>query len=250
MFHARWQTILELLYPPTCVVCREPVASDFGLCGGCLRDTPFLSGALCAQCGVPLPGEAEEGDRCDDCLALARPWSRGVAVLSYERFGRKLVLQLKHGDRTDLARPAGKWLANAIRPLCTEKTLCVPVPLNRWRLFRRRYNQSALLAKATASELDIEFCADALIRKRPTSSQDRKSREERFANVRGAISANPACRKSLKGRPIVLVDDVMTSGATLAASADAVLDAGADRVDVAVLARVCVDPFATRYDAG
>ena len=249
MFHARWQTVLELLYPPTCVVCRSPVASDFGLCGDCLRETPFLSGALCAQCGVPLPGEAEEGDQCDDCLTLARPWRRGVAVLSYERYGRKLVLQLKHGDRTDLARPAGRWLARAIAPHCAEDTLCVPVPLNRWRLFRRRYNQAALLAQAAAREKRLAFCVDALERTRATASQDHRSREERFENLKGAISVNPARSEMIAGRAVILFDDVMTSGATLAAATEAALDAGAKRVDVAVLARVCVDPFATAFDA-
>jgi ComF family protein len=225
------------------------VASDFGLCGDCLRETPFLSGALCAQCGVPLPGEAEEEDQCDDCLTLARPWGRGVAVLSYEKFGRKLVLQLKHGDRTDLARPAGKWLARAIAPLCTDETLCVPVPLNRWRLFRRRYNQAALLAAATAREKGLAFCVDARERKRPTASQDHRSREERFTNLRNAITANPKRHETLIGRPVIIFDDVMTSGATLAAATEAALKAGAERVDVAVLARVCVDPFATPFGA-
>ena len=242
--------MLEFLYPPTCVICRGPVASEFGLCGECLRETPFLSGALCAQCGVPLAGEAEDGDRCDDCHALARPWSRGVAVLSYERYGRRLVLQLKHGDRTDLARPAGTWLARAIAPLATDDTVCVPVPLNRWRLLRRRYNQAALLARAAAREQGLDLCVDALLRKRPTASQDHRSRSERFANLRGMICANPARRESLNGRSVILFDDVMTSGATLAAAAVAAFEAGAARVDVAVLARVCVDPFTTPYNPG
>ena len=194
---------------------------------------------------MPLPGEAEDGDRCDDCFAMARPWSRGVAVLSYERYGRRLVLQLKHGDRTDLARTAGKWLAGAIAPLRDDDPLCVPVPLNRWRLLRRRYNQAALLAQSAARQSDLELCVDALLRKRPTASQDHRSRSERFANLSGAISVNPARRRVLEGRSVILFDDVMTSGATLAAAADAALEAGASRVDVAVLTRVCVDPFTT-----
>ena len=187
-----------------------------------------------------MPGEAEEGDRCDDCLTLARPWKRGVAILAYERYGRKLVLQLKHGDRTDLARPAGKWLARAIAPLCSDDTLCVPVPLSRWRLFRRRYNQAALLAQAAAREKRLAFCVDALQRTRHTASQDHRSREERFENLKDAIRANPARCDLIDGRPVILFDDVMTSGATLAAAAEAALAAGAIRVDVAVLARVSV----------
>lgn len=236
------QAVLHLFYPPQCLSCDASVASDFGLCGTCWRDTPFIAGHVCDQCGIPLPGEGYgHADRCDDCLTVARPWARGRAAMLYQDNGRKIVLQLKHGDRLDLARPASDWMMRAARPILTEGLLIAPIPLHWMRLFKRRYNQSALLSAALSRKAGLDHCADLLIRPRSTRSQDGRNREARFANMQGALRLNPRRAAMVRGRDVLLVDDVMTSGATLAAGAEACLAAGAQQVCVIVLARVAKD---------
>lgn len=236
------ESALHVIFPPTCVGCGTLVASDFGLCGECWRQTPFITGLVCDKCGTPLPG-ADEGSRefCDDCLMIARPWDRGRAVFLYKDKARDMILGLKHADRLDLVRPMAGWLIRAALPLMAPNLLLAPVPLHWTRLFRRRYNQSALLSRALARATGADHCPDLLVRRQRTGSQEGKSRDQRFANVAGAIRAHPRRKDRIAGRDILLIDDVMTSGATLAAAADACLAQGANRVSVLVLARVAKD---------
>jgi len=233
---------LHLAYPPRCLACPAPVADDGALCPSCWRDAAFVDGLACDSCGLALPGRVEDGPvQCDDCLTIARPWGRGRSVFMYGGTARQVVLALKYRDAQHLAGPAGRWLARAVAGLVRPDTLVAPVPLHWWRLFRRRYNQSALLSAALARELEREHCPDLLVRKRLTGIQDGRSREGRFANLAGAIHPHPRRAARIAGRHVLLVDDVMTSGATLAACTEACYRAGADLVDVAVLARVARD---------
>lgn len=235
---------LRLIYPPHCMTCNALVEDEGALCGTCWAETPFVSGLVCDKCGVPLPGEADEdGERllCDDCMSTARPWARGRAALVYQGNARKVVLALKHGDRTDLAQSAGKWLARAAEPLITPETLIVPVPLHRLRLLRRRYNQSALLAQALAQETGCDICNDLLIRPRRTEPLDGKSKSERFETLAGGITLNSRYKGLFKGRHVLLVDDVMTSGATLAAATEALLASEVREVSTVTLTRVAKD---------
>lgn len=233
---------LHLVFPPRCICCGEAVASDFGLCGPCWSEAGFILGAACDSCGAPLPGQAgNERLTCDDCLRHPQPWSQGRAALSYDGTARRLILGLKHGDRLDLVRPLGGWLARAVRDLTTPGTLVAPVTLHRFRLLKRRYNQSALLAQAVARAYGLDHLPDLLIRTRATPSQEGRSREERIANMAGAIAVNPRRSARIEGQKVLLIDDVMTSGATFAAATGALLAAGAAEVRVAALARVAKD---------
>ncbi|MFN4100278.1 MAG: ComF family protein [Pararhodobacter sp.] len=234
-----WRAALDTLYPPHCLACDAGVLEPGTLCPRCWAETPFLTGLSCDKCASPLPGNpADAPVLCDDCLHVARPWTHGRAPLIYGGAARRMVLGLKYADRHDIARPAGLWLARVTRPLIRPDTLIAPVPLHRARLFRRRYNQSALLAAALARALERPLCPDLLVRTRRTGTQDGRTRPGRFENMAGAITAHPGRAARIEGRHILLVDDVMTSGATLAASAAACFAAGADDVDVVVLARV------------
>jgi ComF family protein len=236
------QSVLQVIFPPACIGCGGPVASDFGLCAACWAETPFISGLVCDKCGTPLPGEDEgRAEFCDDCLTIARPWEHGRAALVYKDKARHMVLSLKHGDRLDLVRPAGEWLARAVAPILEAGMIVAPIPLHWTRLFRRRYNQSALLSRALARITGLGHCPDLLIRSRKTPSQEGRSRDDRFANLSGAIRVHPQRKKHLIGRHVLLVDDVMTSGATFAGAADACLAAGATKVSVIALARVAKD---------
>lgn len=227
----------DVLYPQTCALCEARVEDAMSLCPDCWAETPFLTGATCQLCGTALPGEDDGAARCDDCLTHGRPWDEGRALMAYAGGGRRFVLSLKHGDRTELGTTGAHWLHRRTRDLLTEETALIPVPLHRLRLLKRRYNQAALVARELARLTGGPYLPEALHRSRATASQDHRSQADRFANLSGAITA----RADLTGRHVAILDDVMTSGATFAACADAARAAGAARITVLMLARVAKD---------
>jgi len=236
------QTALRLIYPPQCVMCGALVGEPFQLCGSCWRATPFISGLVCDTCGTPLPGDdTGHTEICDDCLSIARPWDRGRAALLYRDGAKRLVLALKHGDRQDLAVPAARWMARAAEPIVEPEMLIVPIPAHWLRLLQRRYNQAALLANRLGKTLSLQVAPDALIRKKRTRVQEGMTRDDRFRNLADAFAPHPGRGGLIKGRSVLLVDDVMTSGATFAAAAEICHVAGASRVSVLSLARVAKD---------
>jgi predicted amidophosphoribosyltransferase len=243
VLRAGFQRVLSAVYPARCLSCGAPVESDFGLCGTCWRSTGFIGGTICDVCGTPLPGESPNGGAllCDACLKNPRDWVQGRAALLYRETGRKLVLALKHGDRQEIARPAAGWMQQALKDIVLARSIVAPVPLHRWRLLRRRYNQSALLGAELSVQLDRVWCPDLLHRTRRTPSLDGMTAAEREVTLNGAIAVHPGRKPLLLNRPVLLVDDVMTSGATLGACARACLAAGSGPVRVVVLARVAKD---------
>jgi ComF family protein len=243
MIAANIQTALRLVYPSRCVTCGDLVEGDFGLCGTCWRDTPFASGLVCDCCGIPLQGEAMDDEivHCDECMTSDRPWQQGRTALLYSKNARRLILALKHGDRQDIARPAAQWMAHVAKPLLSSRILVAPVPLHWTRLVKRRYNQAAVLAETIARQLGLSYCPDLLQRPRESGNMEGLSKTERFAKVKNAIAPHPKRKHRMAGRPVLLVDDVMTSGATLAACADACLQSRASFVNVLTLARVAKD---------
>lgn len=235
------QSALQMIYPAQCLLCDALVEETNGLCATCWRDTPFVTGLACDTCGASLPGHSDGVVQCDDCMRLARPWQRGRAAVSYRDKGRHLVLALKHGDRQDLARPAAEWMEQAGKDLLQDDPLLVPIPLHWTRLVKRRFNQAGVLAQLVAKRAGVQVATQALVRKRRTSVQDGKGVPQRFSNLENALCAHPSHARALVGRRVVLVDDVMTSGATLAAGTEVCLSAGATSVSVLVLARVGKD---------
>lgn len=233
------QNALRLLYPDQCVTCDSFNATSHGLCAPCWEDMPFISGHTCVTCGAPLPGRCDgTPDKCDDCLGSPRPWLEGWALAAYSGTAKSLVLRMKHADRTDLASPAGQWLAHRIRNVLPAEPLFVPVPIHRFRILKRRFNQSAMLAEAMANALKVERSPLALVRRKATVILDGLSVEQRQTELSDAIRPHDRFGKILTGRNVVIVDDVMTTGATLAAATEACRHAGALSVRIAVLARV------------
>lgn len=235
----RWQTALDLLYPPQCVTCDTLVTDRGGLCGPCWRDTPFILGLACDLCGQPLPGASDRAEHCDACRSAGRPWRRGGAAMAYRDRGRRLAMGLKHSDRTDIALAAAPWIDRAAPHQAGQ--IIVPVPIHWRRMASRRYNQAALLAQALGRRRGEPVALRALVRTRATPPQKGPGLDERFANLEGAIAPHPRHGAAVSGRPVLLIDDVMTSGATLAAAAEALAAAGAASIHMAVLARAIRD---------
>ena len=236
------QRALAAIYPPQCQMCASFVAEEGGLCGDCWSKTPFLRGLVCDACGCSLPGSDVGKAWCDDCLLIPRPWKTGRAALSYRDLGRRFVLALKHGDRLDLAGPAARWMLAAGKPCFGDQTVFVPIPVHWSRLLTRRYNQAAELTKAMSNLSGLPHCPDALIRVRRTPKQDGMTVEERMRNMEHALTFNPNRADQLKSKHVCLVDDVMTSGATMTAATEVLQAAGVDHVSVLLLARVEKSP--------
>ncbi len=233
--------ILDAIYPPRCLACPEPTDAPHGLCSACWRDTHFIADAACDKCGAPLIGEAGAGDLCERCTSHPPAWDRGAAAIVYSGAGRRVVLAFKHGDRLDMVGPLAAWMAAPGRDLLATADLIAPVPLHWRRLIKRRYNQSAELARRLSRVSGVPLAADLLTRTRATVPQEKMTRESRAANQAGAFAVNPRRVDAVAGKTVLVIDDVLTSGATLSSCAEALRAAGARRVNVLTLARVAYD---------
>lgn len=228
---------VDLLLPPRCLSCGEVVESQGTLCAVCWAGMTFLTDPFCRSCGLPFDHDLGGDMVCGACLRHTPPFERARAVLRYDDASRRLILGFKHADRTEAAATFAAWMARSAGALVGDCALVAPVPLHWRRLFTRRYNQAALLSEALARQCGLPGCPDLLIRRRATPSQGRLSAEGRRRNVAGAFALRAGLEDQIRGRRLLLVDDVMTTGATVAACASAALAAGATAVDVVVLAR-------------
>lgn len=226
--------LASVVWPPACMTCGMDVSDPHGLCTECWRDLRLTGGAQCTRCARPMP-EGYGGDgACEECVGQRLAWGTARAATLYGGASRQLVLSLKHGDRPALARPMALWMRRAGGDVLSRADLVVPVPLHWTRRVKRRMNQSAELARRIATEQGIEHGPGTLVRTRATETQHGKNIEQRYRNVAGAFAAS----RGVQGRRIVLIDDVMTTGATLNAAARVLRSAGAASVDVLVFARV------------
>ena len=240
MLHRAGRAALDLLLPPQCLCCDTRVEAQGLLCARCFSHTAFISDPCCARCGVPFAAAAQalQGGLCPTCHATPPVFGAARAALRYDSQARRLVLPLKYADRPELAAVLAPHLARAGAMLLCHADLLVPVPLHRKRLFHRRYNQAALLAMAVGRLAGVTAALDLLVRHRATVSLGDKTAAERAEAVRDAFAVRSGREALLAGRSVVLIDDVMTSGATANACAAVLLAGGARRVDVLVAARV------------
>ncbi len=232
--------MLDLLLPPACIACDRPVDAPGLLCAACFRATGFITEPCCEVCGVPFDAGPQGGTeaRCLACRLAPPAFACARAALRYDAGARRLILPFKHGDRVELARALAPMMARAGAALLARADLLVPVPLHRWRLLRRRYNQAAVLALALARISGVPALPDALARTRRTVSLGGKGATARQAEVEGVFAVRSSRRLRIEGRRILLIDDVMASGATASACARALTEVGAARVDVLAAARV------------
>jgi ComF family protein len=228
---------LDIALPTLCVSCREPVDGE-GVCAECWAKLSFIAPPYCPRLGIPFV--YDPGPELLSMEAIANPpaYTRARAAVRYDDVARTLVHALKYQDRTDLAPAMGRWMARAGQELLGEADVMVPVPLHWRRGWSRRYNQSGALARVISRQTGVKLASEALRRVRATEQQIGLSRSQRASNVQGAFKVAPERAAEIEGRRVVLVDDVLTSGATTDACARALLRAKATQVDVLVFARV------------
>jgi len=234
---------LDLALPRLCAVGREPVDGQ-GLCPACWSKLSFITRPYCGRLGIPFVYDPGPGILSMEAIADPPAYHRARAAVRFDEISRALVHALKYGDPLDLAPMMGRWISQAGRELLAEADALVPVPLHWRRLWTRRFNQSAMLAAAVSAASGVPVTTEALKRVKATGQQVGLSRTERAANVQGAFRVPPAGKPVVAGRRLVLVDDVLTSGATVDGCARALLRAGAANVDVLIFARVA-DPVRT-----
>lgn len=229
--------ILDFVLPPRCVVSGVPVEKQGMLAPEVWADLDFITSPMCQCCGRPFDFEQFEDSLCGECLARRPYFSSARSVMVYDEASRGIVLRFKHADQTHAVVSFIPWLKRAGAKMLSEADFIVPVPLHRWRLLYRRYNQAAIIAKALSRETAAAFAPEALGRVRHTPSQGHKGARDRKKNVRGAFAVSPQWKPLIKSKNIVLVDDVYTTGATVNECSRALLKAGCARVDVLTLAR-------------
>lgn len=232
---------MDLFFPPSCLACRRATDRANALCAECWAQVRFIERPYCERLGTPFSIDlGTEGLLSPKAVADPPVYGRARAVTRFDDGPlRLLVHRLKYHDRVEIARPLGAWMARAGMELLVDADLLVPVPLHRARLISRRFNQAHALAKAISAQCGVPADPCALARVKATPSQVGLSRSQRAINLQGAFIVPDARAPSVEGRAIVLVDDVLTTGATANAASRALLRAGAKRVDVLVLAMVC-----------
>ncbi|MBT4932642.1 MAG: ComF family protein [Rhodospirillaceae bacterium] len=238
---------LDVLLPPQCLSCGTLVEEQGALCLDCWQDVTFISQPHCAICGLPFEFAAQgndysDGHLCGSCVRKRPVFERARAVLAYDDASSPFILTFKHADRTEAASAFARWMARAGADVLENADLITPVPLHWSRLFKRRYNQAALLGQRLSQISAVPAIPDLLVRKRATPSQGRFSPSARKRNVRGAFQVREKYIPNISGKRVVLVDDVLTTGATASAVTRALLGAGAEAVDVLTLGRV-LRPF-------
>lgn len=233
-------SVINILFPARCAICFEPVGKHGALCGKCWQSVHFIADPICYKCGLPFEYHIGEKALCGRCMEHKPVYTEARSVFKYDDISKKQVLAFKYNDKTQLAPVFGEWLARVAVPYVERAYAIIPVPLHYFRLFARRYNQASLLSYALAKHIHLPVLPDTLQRTRRTQSQAGLSRRQRDDNMRGAFHVPSARRMHIRNKPVILVDDVMTTGATLNACARALHDAGATDVYALTLARTVI----------
>ncbi|MBP5344428.1 MAG: ComF family protein [Alphaproteobacteria bacterium] len=230
------KSIVDFILLPVCPICNCPVDETNMVCAHCFKELHFITKPYCQKCGKPFEFDIKGDGVCAGCLKKNPPYRMARSVLVYNEGVKKLVLPFKHADRTDLTGVLCQFLLKEYKSLIMDADVIIPVPLHITRLFLRRYNQSALLAHRLAKVTHRRFEPSVLKRTRATPSQGHMNTKQRELNVHKAFAiSNP---KKIENKKVLLIDDVMTTGATVCECSKVLLKAGASHVDVLTLCRV------------
>lgn len=241
LIKASFHGLISIVYPPSCVACRAATGEAQALCPTCWSGLGFIERPYCERLGTPFAVDLGPGLLSPAALADPPVFARARAVCRFDGAARELVHRLKYGDRVDLSLTLGRMMAQAGRELLAEAEIVAPIPLHRTRLWSRRFNQAAALAGVVARQAGLPLAPALLARVKRTRQQVGLTRPQRADNLQGAFRVPDAMRPQVEGRRVLLVDDVLTTGATANAAARALLRAGAGAVDVLTFARVVTD---------
>lgn len=232
------RALLDLALPPLCLGCAKPVGTAGSLCPACWQSMDFIARPYCERLGTPFSTDPGHGLLSLKAIAEPPAFGRARAATRYDGTARLLVHRLKYSDRLDLGTAMGRWMVRAGQEVLAEAELLVPVPLHRMRFWGRRFNQAGELAKAVSRETGLPVAHEALRRVKATKSQVGLSASERMKNVSGAFRPGLDAKETVRGRRVLLIDDVMTTGSTLNSAANVLRRAGATEVDALVFALV------------
>lgn len=236
------RAVADLLWPPLCAHCRAATEAPDALCALCWSRLALIERPFCERLGTPFALDIGGPLLSPDAIANPPAFDRARAVARYDDIARALTHRHKYGDQTHLALTLGRMMARAGSELIADADVIVPIPLHRIRLWTRRYNQAALLARVVAAQAAKPLLVDGLFRRKHTPPQVGLSRTARAANMTGAFRIPPGKAPLIEGRRVLLVDDVLTTGATANAAARVLRRAGAAGIDVLTFARVAPEP--------
>jgi len=232
------QTLINLILPPRCLICGKSIHSDNSLCLDCFSKVNFISAPYCRHCGRPFPADIGESYYCSNCLSTKDNFRFCRSAIKYDDFSKKVILDFKFSDHLENKKLLAHWLFMAGNDIFKHGVdVIIPVPLHYARLFKRKYNQSAVLAAELSKLSKIPADYKALSKIRHTTPQIECSGKQRSKNVKNAFQV--VFPERIKGKRIVLIDDVYTTGATLTECARALKAAGAKSIDTLTIARVC-----------
>lgn len=229
---------VDIILPPRCIITGHYVDNQGMISPEAWSELSFITTPFCTACGIPLAFEVAKGTICASCAQTAPPFDKARSALIYNDDSKSIILRFKHADQTHAVHSFTPWLMRAGHEFMDDSEIIVPVPLHRYRLLKRRYNQAALIGHALARQTGISCIPDMLCRQRPTPSQGHLKFGERRKNVKNAFAVNPYHKQALKGRSVLLIDDVYTTGATIKECTKTLKKNGAGKVYVLTLARV------------
>ena len=230
--------VIDFLAPPKCLACHEAVLEPASLCLSCWANLKLIDAPVCNVLGIPFAYDQGEGAISPAALAEPPPWDRARAAVAYDEASRRIVHGLKYRDTMEAGLLMARLMARAGQPLIREADVVVPVPLHRFRLWRRRFNQAAFLSQQISRQFGKAYRSDVLLRNRATRSQVGLGFDERRKNVAKVFQVLPGGVGHIAGRRVLLVDDVLTTGATAGSCAAVLKKAGAAQVDVLTFALV------------
>lgn len=234
-----WQKLLNIVFPPRCLSCHLKVNHAGALCSNCWNSMEFISSPSCSRCSNPFPYDLDD-DLCFYCKEEPPQFTKAFAVVKYDEFSDKIIFALKYYDKTDLAFSISRLMLPKLKEIAGDIDLITCVPIHSNKLKKRGFNQAALLAKHIASEFNFKANPSILLKHKETTSQSGLTKNERLENIKGSVKINQKYNNEIFRKNVLLIDDVITTGATINECCKKLKIAGAKKIYVLTFAKTCM----------